>query len=414
MASGSARDGDIDRLRRDHEDHPEPAVERRPELDVVDPAEGPHEAHDRRHRPARGVDARTELAGQRPGHVPGQAAAGDVGDPAKVVAGGPERRPHGEDVPGVDPRRGQEHVADGRERVVRLGRQGRVAPGVAERPGELLLVRPLERDVPLGEERADEREAVRVEPGRRQAEDHVPGRGRRPVEDVRALHDPDARPGEIERARLHEPGVLGGLAADERAAGLATAVGDAADEGGHRLGVEPPDGDVVEEGERLGAGADDVVGAHRDEIDADRVPAPEGGREGGLRPDAVRRRHDERLPIAGRDRDRSPEAAEPADDLDPPRGFDGGPHPLDGPVAGGDVDPGAGVGGPRRAPLPARSSSATGRDRLLEQELPVLDVVRAPAPGSARRSRRSRTARRAGRARRGRRRSRGSRACRRR
>ena len=68
--------------------------------------------------------------------------------------------------------------------------------------------------------------------------------------------------------------VLGRLAADERAAGLAAARRDAADEAGDGLRVEPADGDVVEEGERLGAAADDVVGAHRDEVDADRVPAP--------------------------------------------------------------------------------------------------------------------------------------------
>jgi hypothetical protein len=68
--------------------------------------------------------------------------------------------------------------------------------------------------------------------------------------------------------------VLRRLAADERAAGIAAAGGDATHQAGDGLGIQPADGDVVEERERLGAAADHVVRAHRDEIDADRVPAP--------------------------------------------------------------------------------------------------------------------------------------------
>ena len=47
------RKGDLDRLRGDDDDHPDPAVERRPKLDIVDPAERAEEAHDRGHRPPR-------------------------------------------------------------------------------------------------------------------------------------------------------------------------------------------------------------------------------------------------------------------------------------------------------------------------------------------------------------------------
>ena len=91
-----------------------------------------------------------------------------------------------------------------------------------------------------------------------------------------ALDDADAAAGEVELVRLEEAGVLGRLAADERGARLAAAGGDAADELGDADRIEPADGDVVEEGQRLGAGAHDVVGAHRDEVDADRVEAADG------------------------------------------------------------------------------------------------------------------------------------------
>ena len=73
---------------------------------------------------------------------------------------------------------------------------------------------------------------------------------------------------------LHDARVLGRLPADERGPGLAAAGRDPADELGDADRVEPADRDVVEEGERLGAGAHDVVGAHRDEVDADRVEPP--------------------------------------------------------------------------------------------------------------------------------------------
>ena len=67
------------------------------------------------------------------------------------------------------------------------------------------------------------------------------------------LDDADGEADEVELARLHGVGVLGHLAAEQRAAGLAAAVGDARDELVDHLGDELPDGDVVEEEERLGA-----------------------------------------------------------------------------------------------------------------------------------------------------------------
>ena len=239
------------------------------------------------------------------------------------------------------------------------GRSGRVR---SQRQQQLLLVRPSEIEVPLGEEAPDERKAVGVESARGQADDRVAGPGGGPVDQPVPLDDADAAAGEVERRRVHEPGVLRGLPADERTARLAAAGRDAADELRGLRRIEPPDGDVIEEEQRLGAAADDVVGAHRDEVDPDRVVATERGRDRGLGPDAVGRGDEHRLAVARRDRDRPAEPAEPAEHLRPPRALDGRPHELDGPVAGIDVDAGGDVRGARGAQ--PRTGSGSSRMNL--------------------------------------------------
>ena len=140
-----------------------------------------------------------------------------------------------------------------------------------------------------------------------------PARTAAAVDDARALDDADRGAGQVERVGVHQPRVLGRLAADEGAARLAAAGRDAADELGDLGRIELADGDVVEERERLGAGADDVVDAHRDEVDADRVEAPDRRRDRGLGADAVGRGDEQRLAVAGRDGERAAEPAEPAD-----------------------------------------------------------------------------------------------------
>ena len=86
-----------------------------------------------------------------------------------------------------------------------------------------------------------------------------------------ALDRADGKAGEIVVARRIDPRHLGGLAADQRAARLLAAFGDAAD---HRLGhaeIELAGGEIVEKEQRLGALHDDVVDVHGDEVDADAV-----------------------------------------------------------------------------------------------------------------------------------------------
>ena len=183
-----------------------------------------------------------------------------------------------------------------------------------------------------------------MEARRRQSEDHIARPRSRAVEEVIALDDAEAGSGEVERALLHEPWVLGRLAADQRTTRLSTARGHAADEICNAVRIEPTDGDVVEERERLGAAAGDVVGAHCHEVDADRVPPPEGSCDRGFRADPVGRGHDHRLAVPGRDRDPTPEPAQAPDDLRSTGRFDRLAHELDRAIASGDVDAGPCVG----------------------------------------------------------------------
>ena len=234
-----------------------------------------------------------------------------------------------------------------------LGPKRLVPRGVPEGHRELFLVRPFQGDRPSREQGTDERKAVRVEARGRETDDRVAGAGRSPVEEIGSLDDADAGPGEVERPRLHEARVLCRLATDQRTARLPAALGDPADQRRDGIRIDAPDGHVIEERERLGPRADHVVRAHRDEIDPDRVPPSECGGQRGLRPDAVGRRDDERLPVPGRDRDGTAESAQTTDHLRTASGIDRSPHPLDCGIARRDVDAGTGVGIARRRALGA-------------------------------------------------------------
>ncbi len=91
---------------------------------------------------------------------------------------------------------------------------------------------------------------------------------------------PTANPARSYDAGGKRARMLGGLAADQRAAGAFAAGRDALDHLGRDVDVEPLADEVVEEEQRLGALHEDVVDAHRDEVDADRVvPAERAARD---------------------------------------------------------------------------------------------------------------------------------------
>ena len=150
---------------------------------------------------------------------------------------------------------------------------------------------------------------------------------------------PTAKPGEVVIARLIEPRHFRGLAADQRAAGFAAALRDAADHRRADLRIEPRAGEVIQKEERLGALHDEIVDRHRHEIDADGVVAAGFDRDLDLGADAVGRRHQDRILEPG-----ALEVEQPAKAADfgirprPARGADQRLDHVDHAVAGVDID----------------------------------------------------------------------------
>ena len=154
------------------------------------------------------------------------------------------------------------------------GRRPRTAAG-ARRPGarrrRATPGRPSTRVV-TEQHASGQRVPVRAQSGRRQPSTASPGRtaGRRGCPRARR------RPLRSQPVRRGAGTVLGHLATDQRAPGLATAVGHAAHEGLDDGRLDPGGGDVVEEQEWVCALDGDVVHAHRDQVDADGVEAAGG------------------------------------------------------------------------------------------------------------------------------------------
>src|SRR4029078_13302246 len=107
----------------------------------------------------------------------------------------------------------------------------------------------------------------------------IAGRNLRAGKYAVALNCADAEAGEIIVARRIHSRHLGSLAADQRAAGAAAALGDRGDDRGRALVVEIPGGVIIKEKQRLGALYNEIVGAHRDEVDANPVMPPSLDRE---------------------------------------------------------------------------------------------------------------------------------------
>ena len=104
---------------------------------------------------------------------------------------------------------------------------------------------------------------------------------------LRLFDDADGEAGHVEFARGVDGGHFGGFAAEQGAAGLHAAVGDALDDFGGGGGVEGVEGEVVEEEEGFAALDDEVVDVHGNEVDADGVVFFEGGGDFDFGADAV-------------------------------------------------------------------------------------------------------------------------------
>ena len=195
-----------------------------------------------------------------------------------------------------------------------------------------------ERAAAIEQRAPRERVAVAAQPRTRDPDQPVAG-AHAARQHARAFDDADREPDEVELARRHEVGMLRDLAAEQRAAGHDTAVGDAGHDLFDLLGDEMTDRHVVEEEQRLRALDRDVVGRHRDEVDPDRVAPPGQARDHRLRADSVGRRHEHRVVVAlPVDREQPAEPADVAHDLGPERAANVRLDQLDRLLARGDVD----------------------------------------------------------------------------
>ncbi len=156
---------------------------------------------------------------------------------------------------------------------------------------------------------------------------------------------PTQKPGEVVIGAVVHAGHLGGLAADQGAAGLHAALDDA---GNHALAdadVEFPAGIVIQEKQRLGALHDHVVDAHRDQVDAHAVVPLGVDRQAQFGADAVGSRYQHRFAVAvERHLDQCAKAADAPEHLGPHRALHARLDPLDKFVAGVNIDPGVAVG----------------------------------------------------------------------
>src|SRR4051812_5412998 len=141
----------------------------------------------------------------------------------------------------------------------------------------------------LLEDAADERKAIGVDAGRREAEDDVARLDPGAVDQRLAVDASDTGRCEVELALLIHVRHLRRLAADQRDTRRAADLRRALDELSDLLELDPGGGDIVEQHERLGAAGDDVVDAVRSHVGAAVAQQAAGTRDHRLRADGVRR-----------------------------------------------------------------------------------------------------------------------------
>jgi hypothetical protein len=171
-----------------------------------------------------------------------------------------------------------------------------------------------------------------------------PGAILRAVDDLRFFHGADGEAGQVVFAVRVHARHFGGFAADQGAAGLFAAGGDALDDGGGGRHVQLAAGKIVEEEQRLGALHQDVVDAHRDQVDADRVMTVQLESQLELGADAVGTGDQHGLLELLADLEQRAETADTAEHAFAHGALGKGLDRFDQGVAGIDIDTGVAVG----------------------------------------------------------------------
>jgi hypothetical protein len=195
----------------------------------------------------------------------------------------------------------------------------------------------------LAEDAADQRVAVRMRAARGKPQQRVARHDGLAVDDALLFHHADAEARQVVLALRVHARHFRGLAADQRAAGLLAAFGDAADHLRRHAPVELAAGEIVEEKQRLGALHENVVHAHRHQVDADGVVAAEHEGELELGAHAIGAGNQDGLPVLLRDRAQRAETPEPGQHLGAHRALGERLDGFDQRVAGVDVHAGVTV-----------------------------------------------------------------------
>eukprot|EP01092_Planopodium_desertum_P014841 TRINITY_DN7609_c0_g4_i2.p2 TRINITY_DN7609_c0_g4~~TRINITY_DN7609_c0_g4_i2.p2 ORF type:complete len:374 (-),score=160.05 TRINITY_DN7609_c0_g4_i2:543-1664(-) len=322
-------------VRGDDQHEADAAVEGAPHLAVSHRAFLLQPLEHRRQGPRRGLDVQAEAFGHHADDVLGEAATSDVGHAVDGIAMRLQQRQDRLDV----------QAGGGHQRIDQLDpafqfQLGRAAGAVVDA--------------------ADQRIAVGVRAGRSDADQHVAGGDMGAVLQLALFDGRDGEAGQVVLARRVHVGHLGGFAADQGAAGLGAAIGDAAHDGGGGVDVQLAGGEVVQEEQRLGALHQHVVHAHGDQVDADRIVAVQLVGQLQLGADAVGARHQHRLAVLIGQVEQGAEATQAAHHFRTEAALDQGFDPLDQLVAGVDVDTRITVGEGRRG---GRRAVGHGRRR---------------------------------------------------
>lgn len=192
---------------------------------------------------------------------------------------------------------------------------------------------------------ADQRVAVRVRPAGRDADERIAGADGAAVDQVFALDDSDAKPGEIVVTVGIHVRHFRGLAADQCGAGLHAAFRNACNDVCRDVNIQVTASEIVEKKQRFRALHEHVIGAHRDKIDTDRVMPVHLLRELEFGADAVGARYEYRFTVTpGGQGEKAAKAAEPRKDLCSLRPGDQRFDALDESATGVDVNAGVFVG----------------------------------------------------------------------
>ncbi len=227
-------------------DHPEAHVERAVHLVVGDAAATLDLTEDRRHLPLLSVEHGAEAVGQAAGQVAEDAASGDMRRRF------PAQRSHGVEVGRVR----------GKQLVGKLLGQRRALEHLAR-----------------------ERVAIGVQAVRRKSDQQVPFFDRDSI--GAGIDHPDDEPRQVVVTQRVHAWHLRGLAAQQRASGCAARLGHAFDQLLEHRRLQLAGREIVEEEQRSGTRARDVVDAVVDDVDADAAMPSGGDCDLDLRADAV-------------------------------------------------------------------------------------------------------------------------------